>query len=190
MKKNITGVLKVKDASSQGGRSDTLFGTTEITQSGSTPVDEPSTLTMCVSWKPDFSKLKWEICLDNLSVRELHATFKATFGRETSVKDKQWLKRRIYMGLSNSCDVSTTTFIIENNTIIKKPKVEDHNDDNKEPLVGLEGTNGSSDNISDGQSQTLQMTDDLGGNSKSVQNESANTPKNQNQFTSEDDNQG
>ncbi|KAI3524934.1 hypothetical protein L1887_03603 [Cichorium endivia] len=195
------GVLKVKDPSSQGGRSDTLFGTTvdlgklnsqfeEITQSGSTPVDEPSTSTMCVSWKPDFSKLKGEICLDNLSVRELHATFKATFGRETSVKDKQWLKRRISMGLSNSCDVSTTTFIIENNRIIKKPKVEDHDDDNKEPLVGLEGTNISSNNISAGQSQSTQMADDLGGNSKSVQSESGNTPKNQNQITSEDDNVG
>lgn len=48
---------------------------------------EPSTSTMCVNGKPDFSKLKGEICLDNLSVRELHATFKATFGRETPVKD-------------------------------------------------------------------------------------------------------
>ncbi|KAI3504863.1 hypothetical protein L1887_26618 [Cichorium endivia] len=150
-KENITGVLKVKVPSSQGGRSNTLFGTT-------------------------------------VDIGKLNSQFEATFGRETSMKDKQWFKRRISMGLSNSCDVSTTTFIIENNTIIKKPKVEDHNDDNKEYLVGLEGTNGSSNNISVVQSQTLQMADDLGGNSKSVQSESANRPKNHNQLTSEDDN--
>ncbi|XP_057977707.1 uncharacterized protein LOC131164490 isoform X2 [Malania oleifera] len=74
--------------------------------------------------KPDFSKLKGEINLDNLSIRELHATFKATFGRETSVKDKLWLKRRIAMGLTNSCDVSTTTFIIRDNKLVKKGEEE------------------------------------------------------------------
>ena len=79
---------------------------------------------VCTSLKPDFTKLKGEICLDNLSIRELHETFKATFGRETSVKDKQWLKRRIAMGLTNSCDVSTTTFILKDNKSMKKVKEE------------------------------------------------------------------
>lgn len=83
-----------------------------------------STSTLCTSLKPDFSKLKGEICLDNLSVKELHETFRATFGRETSVKDKQWLKRRISMGLSNSCDVSATTFLIQDNRVVKKEKAE------------------------------------------------------------------
>ena len=85
----------------------------------------------CTSWTPDFSKLEGEICLDNLSVRELHETFKATFGRETSVKDKQWLKRRIAMGLTNSCDVSTMTFVIKNNEVVKKCK--------EESLKGVDG---------------------------------------------------
>ncbi|XP_020533999.1 uncharacterized protein LOC105631404 isoform X2 [Jatropha curcas] len=76
------------------------------------------------SSKPDFSKLKGEICLDNLSIKELHETFRATFGRETTVKDKQWLKRRITMGLTNSCDVSATTFIIKDNKLVKKGKEE------------------------------------------------------------------
>ncbi|KAF5949270.1 hypothetical protein HYC85_011263, partial [Camellia sinensis] len=80
----------------------------------SSPLDGPiksgsSISAICTSSKPDFSKLNGEICLDNLSVRELHETFKATFGRETSVKDKQWLRRTIAMGLANSCDVPTTT---------------------------------------------------------------------------------
>ncbi|KAF7123119.1 hypothetical protein RHSIM_Rhsim12G0209300 [Rhododendron simsii] len=75
---------------------------------------------VCTNSKPDFSKLKGEICLDNLSVRELHETFKATFGRETSVKDKQWLKRRIAMGLTNSCDFSTTAFVIKDNKVVMK----------------------------------------------------------------------
>ncbi|KAK6914702.1 SANT/Myb domain [Dillenia turbinata] len=88
--------------------------------------------------KPDFSKLRGEICLDNLSIGELHETFKATFGRETSVKDKQWLKRRIAMGLSNSCDASTTTFIFKDNKLIKKGKEGSSKSDGselKEPVL-------------------------------------------------------
>ncbi|KAL5995377.1 hypothetical protein ACLOJK_025436 [Asimina triloba] len=70
---------------------------------------------------PDFSTLKREvICLDNLSIRELQETFRATFGRETSVKDKLWLKRRITMGLTNSCDVSATNFIIKGKKLVAK----------------------------------------------------------------------
>ncbi|XP_031492058.1 uncharacterized protein LOC116258800 isoform X2 [Nymphaea colorata] len=63
--------------------------------------------------KSEVSSAKGDICLDNLSIRELQQTFRATFGRDTSVKDKLWLKRRIAMGLSNSCDVSATGFIID-----------------------------------------------------------------------------
>ncbi|KAL5757407.1 hypothetical protein ACOSP7_020018 [Xanthoceras sorbifolium] len=81
----------------------------------------------CTSLKPDFSKLKGEICLDNLSIKELHETFKATFGRETTVKDKQWLKRRIAMGLTNSCDVSTSSFVIKDNKLVNKDKEENNN---------------------------------------------------------------
>ncbi|KAK6796015.1 hypothetical protein RDI58_009470 [Solanum bulbocastanum] len=82
--------------------------------------DAPSTSASGSSWKPDFSKLEGKICLDDLPVKELQETFKATFGRETSVKDKQWLKRRITMGLTNSCDFSCTTFIIRDNVVMKK----------------------------------------------------------------------
>lgn len=82
--------------------------------------DKPSTSAAGSSWKPDFSKLEGKICLDNLTVKELQETFKATFGRETSVKDKQWLKRRITMGLTNSCDFSCTTFIVRDNVVVKK----------------------------------------------------------------------
>ncbi|KAK1375909.1 Telomere repeat-binding protein 6 [Heracleum sosnowskyi] len=78
----------------------------------------------CNISKPDFSKLKGEICLNNLSVRELHEIFRALFGRVTTNKDKQWLKRRISMGLTNSCDVSTTTFVIEDHKVVKKGKEE------------------------------------------------------------------
>jgi len=51
--------------------------------------------------KADPDAAKSDISLDNLTIKELHETFKATFGRETSVKDKQWLKRRISIGLTN-----------------------------------------------------------------------------------------
>lgn len=70
--------------------------------------------------KPNFSLIKGEINLDKLTIRELHETFRATFGRKTSVKDKMWLKRRIAMGLTNSCDVSVTSFIINDGKLLKK----------------------------------------------------------------------
>ncbi|XP_019057515.1 PREDICTED: uncharacterized protein LOC104808052 isoform X2 [Tarenaya hassleriana] len=68
--------------------------------------------------KPDFSTVRGDICLDNLSIKALHETFRATFGRETTVKDKLWLKRRIAMGLLNSCYVSTTCLTIKDNKLI------------------------------------------------------------------------
>ncbi|CAL9162898.1 unnamed protein product [Musa hybrid cultivar] len=72
----------------------------------------------CSSLLPDFSILRGEICLDNFSIRELQEAFRATFGRHTSVKDKLWLKRRIAMGLTNSCHVPTARFTIKDNKII------------------------------------------------------------------------
>lgn len=39
-----------------------------------------------------------EVSLDNLSIRELHEAFRTTYGRDTSVKDKHWLKRQISAG--------------------------------------------------------------------------------------------
>ncbi|XVE51879.1 hypothetical protein DITRI_Ditri02bG0076400 [Diplodiscus trichospermus] len=111
-----------------------------VTQSGcvaehSKPLDGPieggsSTSAGCISSKPDFSKLKGVICLDNLSIKELHEVFKATFGRDTTVKDKLWLKRRIAMGLTNSCDVSTTTFVIKDNKLVKQSKEDSCNNVN------------------------------------------------------------
>ncbi|XP_030490749.2 uncharacterized protein LOC115707062 isoform X1 [Cannabis sativa] len=88
------------------------------------PDSAPSTSDVCNNQKPDFYKLKGEICLDNLSIKELHEFFKATFGRETTVKDKLWLKRRITMGLTNSCDVATTTFTIKDNKLVNKENEE------------------------------------------------------------------
>ncbi|KAJ7951540.1 Telomere repeat-binding protein 6 [Quillaja saponaria] len=103
-------------------------------QSGTTgeylrPSDEPtesgsSASAASASLKPDFSILHGEICLDKLSIRELHELFRVTFGRDTTVKDKQWLKRRIAMGLTNSCDVSTTSFIVKDNKLVKKDEEE------------------------------------------------------------------
>ncbi|KAG0560772.1 hypothetical protein KC19_9G012100 [Ceratodon purpureus] len=43
--------------------------------------------------------------LDNLSIRELHEAFCSTYGRETSVKDKHWLKRQISAGWVRQQDV-------------------------------------------------------------------------------------
>ncbi|XP_073146627.1 uncharacterized protein [Henckelia pumila] len=84
--------------------------------------DGTSTSAIGISMMPNFSLLKGEIHLDNLTMKELQETFKATFGRETSVKDKRWLKRRIIMGLTNSCDFSATTLVITDNRVVKKGK--------------------------------------------------------------------
>ncbi|KAK9734456.1 hypothetical protein RND81_04G141200 [Saponaria officinalis] len=70
--------------------------------------------------RPNFSMSKGEINLDKLTIRELQETFRATFGRETSIKDKMWLKRRIAMGLTNSCDVAVTSFVINDGKLLNK----------------------------------------------------------------------
>ncbi|KAI9102948.1 hypothetical protein K1719_023387 [Acacia pycnantha] len=104
-----------------------------------------STSAVYSTLKPDFSMIKGEICLDKLSIRELHELFKVTFGRETTVKDKQWLKRRIAMSLTNSCNVSATTFIVKDSKLVKK--CEEGSDGNvdavlfKDIAAGEEGIN-------------------------------------------------
>ncbi|XP_027335040.1 uncharacterized protein LOC113849369 isoform X2 [Abrus precatorius] len=88
--------------------------------------------------KPDFSMVDGEICLDKLSIRELHELFKVTFGRQTTVKDKQWLKRRIAMSLTNSCDVSATTFIVKDNKIVRKCEEDSSKNMNAASLISSE----------------------------------------------------
>ncbi|KAL2610146.1 hypothetical protein R1flu_028719 [Riccia fluitans] len=45
--------------------------------------------------------------LENLSIRELHEAYRKAFGKDTSVKDKHWLKRQIFIGLSKRNGDST-----------------------------------------------------------------------------------
>ncbi|XP_023645840.1 uncharacterized protein LOC17897993 isoform X2 [Capsella rubella] len=66
----------------------------------------------------EFSRVAGETYLDNLSIKALQETFRAKFGRETTCKDKQWLKRRITLGSINSCVVPTTSLTIANNKLI------------------------------------------------------------------------
>lgn len=86
--------------------------------------------------KPNFSLLKGEINLDKLTIRELQETFRATFGRETSVKDKLWLKRRIAMGLTNSCDICVTNFIINDGQFVGEKEETCKNLDREDPIGG------------------------------------------------------
>lgn len=129
---HLPGTTSILQPSSNGGSinaissvGDCLKSTDKRLQSGS------SSSAVCTTLKPDFSKLEGEICLDKLSIRELQETFRATFGRETTVKDKLWLKRRIAMGLTNSCEVSATSFIVKDGKIVKK---------NKEGIISNVGT--------------------------------------------------
>ncbi|KAJ0257235.1 TRF-like 3 [Hirschfeldia incana] len=59
-----------------------------------------------------------EICLENLSIKALQETFRATFGRETTCKDKLWLKRKIEMGLSRPCVMPTSSLTVDDNKLI------------------------------------------------------------------------
>ncbi|XP_010476898.1 PREDICTED: uncharacterized protein LOC104756078 isoform X1 [Camelina sativa] len=68
--------------------------------------------------KPEVSRVAGEICLDNLSIKSLQDTFRAKFGRETTCKSKQWLKRRITMGMINSSIVPTTSLTIYDNKLV------------------------------------------------------------------------
>ncbi|XP_058084239.1 uncharacterized protein LOC131231899 isoform X2 [Magnolia sinica] len=51
--------------------------------------------------------------LENMTIRELHEAFRSTFGRETSVKDKQWLKRRILFGLQNLIELDNGCSLLQ-----------------------------------------------------------------------------
>ncbi|KAG1334266.1 hypothetical protein COCNU_03G003850 [Cocos nucifera] len=121
--------LQPKNTTMEAAPSMALNGSQNVQLEGAETCSEPANEAVtssstvsgtCTSSMPDFSILKGEICLDNLSIRELQEAFRATFGRQTSVKDKLWLKRRITMGLTNSCDVPTTSFVIKDNKIVLK----------------------------------------------------------------------
>ncbi|CAH8381389.1 unnamed protein product [Eruca vesicaria subsp. sativa] len=64
---------------------------------------------------PGVSRDTDNICLGNLSIKALQETFRTTFGRETTCKDKLWLKRKIKMGQVNPCAMPTTT-LTDNDT--------------------------------------------------------------------------
>lgn len=107
----------------------------EKTDACSSPVNNSSTgpsVSGVTSSVPDFSILRGEVCLDNLTMRELQEAFRATFGRQTNVKDKLWLKRRITMGLTNSCDVQSSGCVVKDYKIVRK--------DAKHELPAIEGT--------------------------------------------------
>uniref|UniRef100_A0A7N0T2I9 Uncharacterized protein n=1 Tax=Kalanchoe fedtschenkoi TaxID=63787 RepID=A0A7N0T2I9_KALFE len=95
----------------------TTASTSSLKTIGSLPAADTSNFPDDVSAHPDFSILDGHLCLDTLSVRELHQAFRATFGRQTASKDKLWLKRRIAMALSNSCQIPTMNFLIKDHKV-------------------------------------------------------------------------
>ncbi|AQK75381.1 TRF-like 6 [Zea mays] len=89
---------------------------------------------------PDFSILRGEVCLDDLTIRELQEAFRATFGRQTNVKDKIWLKRRITMGLTNSYDVPSSGCVVKDYKIVGKDAKNDMSDMDERAKTGLRAT--------------------------------------------------
>lgn len=73
----------------------------------------------------DCDLFQGNVCLDNLSIRELHEAFRTTFGRQTSVKDKQWLKRRISMGLKSFHEVANDNVVVEAEAIVSNASAKD-----------------------------------------------------------------
>ncbi|KAL6635218.1 hypothetical protein ACP70R_027889 [Stipagrostis hirtigluma subsp. patula] len=109
----------------------------------SRPVDDTSTgpsVSGVANSVPDFSILRGEVCLDDLTIRELQEAFRATFGRQTTVKDKLWLKRRIAMGLTNSCDVPSSGCIVKDYKIIGKDAKQEIRNMEEIPKVELQAT--------------------------------------------------
>jgi hypothetical protein len=109
----------------------------------SRPVDDTSTepsVSGVTSSVPDFSILKGEVCLDDLTIRELQEAFRATFGRQTTVKDKIWLKRRITMGLTNSCDVPSSGCVVKDYKIVGKDVRQEVSNTGEIPKIGLKST--------------------------------------------------
>ncbi|CAN6239261.1 unnamed protein product [Urochloa humidicola] len=109
----------------------------------SRPLDDTSTepsVSGVNSSMPDFSILRGEVCLDDLTIRELQEAFRATFGRQTTVKDKIWLKRRITMGLTNSCDVPSSGCVVKDYKIVGKDAKQEMPNMGEIPKIGLQAT--------------------------------------------------
>ncbi|GMH03797.1 hypothetical protein Nepgr_005636 [Nepenthes gracilis] len=158
--------LSMSTPSSNGKQDNQIVHSSECPNSGEKGIENRSSVSaMVADSKPNFSRLKGEINLDKLTIRELQETFRATFGRATSVKDKQWLKRRIVMGLTNSCDVSVTSFIIKDKKLVQTDKEDSCKKVDAEDLVAeavSDCRNGSSASCGD------QMEDaEVGGNLRS-----------------------
>jgi hypothetical protein len=101
---------------------DSFLSEKENTDACSRPADDLCTRqtdSRVTGFVPYFSILR-EVCLNDLTIRELQEAFRATFGCETTVKDKVWLKRRITVGLTNSCDVPSSGCVIKDYTIFVK----------------------------------------------------------------------
>ncbi|KAF8397717.1 hypothetical protein HHK36_016639 [Tetracentron sinense] len=77
---------------------------------GAAEISELSTATIPV---PESISGQNCLLLDKMTIRELHEAFRSTFGRETSVKDKQWLKNRISFGLQNLVELENVSSLWE-----------------------------------------------------------------------------
>ncbi|KAJ1253723.1 hypothetical protein BS78_04G294800 [Paspalum vaginatum] len=121
---------------------------------------------------PDFSILRGEVCLDDLTIRELQDAFRATFGRQTTVKDKIWLKRRIIMGLANSYDVPSSGCVVKDYKIVGKDAKQQIPNIGEIPKVGLQAVSLVRDQVmypgneGDSPSSSYYQSEDQQGSSK------------------------
>nr|DAD26764.1 TPA_asm: hypothetical protein HUJ06_028232 [Nelumbo nucifera] len=84
-------------------------------------ISESSTVTLPVQ---ESTSDQNESLLDRMTIRELQEAFRTTFGRETSVKDKQWLKRRISFGLENLVEFENVSSLLESGTSSNENEVD------------------------------------------------------------------
>ncbi|KAG9441761.1 hypothetical protein H6P81_017615 [Aristolochia fimbriata] len=57
---------------------------------------------------------QYDTVLDKMTIGELHEAFQKAFGQETSVKDKQWLKRHVLFGLQNCMELENVSSLLDN----------------------------------------------------------------------------
>lgn len=74
---------------------------------------EMSELSKAIIRLPESTSDQNALYLDNMNIHELQDAFRSMFGRDTSVRDKQWLMRRILFGLQNFSEIGNVSSLVD-----------------------------------------------------------------------------
>ncbi|KAF6167794.1 hypothetical protein GIB67_027572 [Kingdonia uniflora] len=124
-------VLSVYDGPCVGSRLENLglVSQSEVQRECERGTTEMSELSTALIPVPDFDRRGF--LLEKMTMCELQETYRSILGRETTVKDKPWLKRHIALGLQNLSELSSASYHLkggmypngnERNNIFTTPK--------------------------------------------------------------------